>query len=385
MGSKVNWQYSLYQELYPQEKEESHYSFYFLLVVLVLTLLGLITLYSASYWEATRHNLEPYYYFLRQFIFAFIGLSLFLVARFIPMRLFQSLSLTLLIISFGFMLLTIVGPFGVERFGAKRWLQVGPIPSFQPSELLKFATLLYFSHLFSQHTEPTQKILLSVGVIALGSAFLLLQKDYSSMLLYLGVSVIMLILGGVPLKYMLLALFALPLPLATFLLIEPYRIKRIVSFLFPSLDPSGLNWQVSTSLEAIRSGGLFGKGIGSGVYKLGVIPEVHSDFIFASYIEESGFFGLIIFIALYGGLTYFGLKTALRYKQNNQMFAYLLSSGITLSITIQALMNIAVVTSLLPPTGIPLPFFSQGGTNLLVVLGQCALLYSLMVNIEKEM
>jgi cell division protein FtsW len=148
-----------------------------------------------------------------------------------------------------------------------------------------------------------------------------------------------------------------------------------VSFLFPSIDPSGLNWQVQNSLKAMSSGGIFGKGLGNGVYKLGIIPEVQSDFIFASIVEELGFIGVLLFFLLFISFAILGFGAAYRHGKAGNQFTSLVAFGVTFMILWQAIVHVAVVSSLLPPTGIPLPFFSQGGTNLFMILGECGLLY----------
>ena len=264
-----------------------------------------------------------------------------------------------------------------EKAGAKRWLQLGPLPAFQSSELLKIAVILFIAKILSSSRPIKHSLVISIVVII--GAFLLIvaQKDYSTALVFVSVSILVTIASGLSLLFFGVLILAFSIPALIFLLIEPYRIKRVVSFLFPSIDPSGMNYQVSKSLEAIKSGGLFGKGLGQGTYKLGIIPEVHSDFIFASFAEEMGLAGIILLFLLFIAFTYFGIKIALKAKDNDR-FITLSCFGITMMITTQAIINIMVVTSLLPPTGIPLPFFSQGGTNLFVVISECALLYRCM-------
>ena len=149
---------------------------------------------------------------------------------------------------------------------------------------------------------------------------------------------------------------------------------RFSSFLFPGIDPTGLEWQVNMSLNAIKEGGLFGKGLGNGFYKLGSLPEVQNDFIFSSFVEECGLVGVFILFTLFLLFTILGLRGFMRERLKDEFFSNL-ALGITAMIIIQVLINICVVTGLLPPTGIPLPFFSQGGTNLFVVIVECGLLY----------
>jgi cell division protein FtsW len=171
----------------------------------------------------------------------------------------------------------------------------------------------------------------------------------------------------------LLFAFIVP-PAVVALFSQGYRIRRIISFLMPTLDPSGINYQVSVSLKAIRRGGLFGVGLGGGIYKEGLLPEVHSDFIFASICEEIGLVGVTLIIALF--IAYINLGyTAVRRSEGEDRFLSLVTFGLTTMVGLQAILNLAVVTGLVPPTGVPLPFFSQGGTNLVVVLSSSAFIY----------
>ncbi len=356
------------------KKEISLFCFLFIALILTLVVLGLITLYSASYDEAMRIGRNAAYFFQRQLIFALLGAISFFIISHIPLLFIKKIVPFVLIISIVFMVLTLFTPFGVEKAGAKRWLQLGPLPSFQPSELLKVAVILFIATNFNRDRKVKKSLVISIFVILFSSLLIVGQKDYSTALLFVSVSTLMLIASGLSLfLFFTLALF-FTIPATLFLLFEPYRIKRVVSFIFPRIDPTGINYQVNRSLEAIQSGGLFGKGLGNGIYKLGVIPEVHSDFIFASFAEEMGMSGILFLFFLFMAFTYIGIKIAL-YASKRDTFISLTCFGITMMITTQAIIHIMVVTSLLPPTGIPLPFFSQGGTNLFVIIVECAILY----------
>lgn len=361
--------------------------FMFVCIVIALVCYGLVTLYSASYDEALRHGLPSSYYFSRQIIFALLGFFGFIIIRWIPMRWIQRSIPFLLLLSLLLMVLTLITPWGVERLGARRWLQIGSLPSFQPSELLKISAVLALALILSKWDKQSFYPVGASLIIILISAFLIIgQRDYSTTLVFLLVALALLAIGGVRLRYIAMSIFLLGSGAVVFLFIEPYRIRRVVSFLFPNIDPSGLNWQVQKSLEAITPGGILGKGLGKGVFKLGLIPEVQSDFIFASLAEEMGLAGILIFFLLFIGFACLGFSTARRLYSPHpkQRFMALATFGITFMITWQALVNLAVVTALLPPTGIPLPFFSQGGTNLFVILCECGFIYTCMIEGDKE-
>ena len=356
-------------------------AFTFLCVVILITSLGLIMLYSASYNEALVHGLPHHYFFTRQLMFVALAVVGWLVIRYIPLRWIEHISYFALIVSMILLLMTLFTPFGQERLGSKRWLQIGPIPSFQPSEFAKVGIILFFAA-YHRKDRSDQSMLLRHGlpiVISLVITLLIfLQRDYSSAILFLFICFAMLIASGFRILHMVILLAFLFPPAIVAMFSQSYRVKRIFSFLFPSLDPSGMSYQVSTGLKAISSGGLFGVGLGNGSYKLGLLPEVQSDFIFASVCEELGLVGGAFILALFLMFAILGYHASRR-MQDRDRFLSLIAFGLTSMILFQAILNLGVVTALLPPTGIPLPFFSQGGTNILVVLLSCAMLYRILL------
>lgn len=356
-------------------------SFTFISIVLVLTVLGLVMLYSASYNEALIHDLPHYYFLVRQAMFVGLALVCSIIIRYVPLSWIRKAAYPLLLLALGLLLLTLFTGFGQERLGSRRWLQIGSLPSLQPSEFAKVAVILFLASYY--HFDRTgQKVLVRYGVpilvILLFSALILLQRDYSSTMLFLAICCALLVVSGLKLSHLLLLLAFLSVPAVVVMLSQPYRVKRVFSFLFPSLDPAGMSYQVTTSLKAIEAGGLFGKGLGNGEYKLGILPEVQSDFIFSSICEEVGFIGAAFILALFAMMAILGYNAAKRLYSRDR-FLSLSAFGITSMILFQAVMNIAVVIGLLPPTGIPLPFFSQGGTNLFVLLCCCAFLYRILL------
>lgn len=363
------------QKVYEGFSHSSLLSFSYLCIVIALTGFGLVAMYSASYDEALRMGLPSSYFVVRQFLYALLGFGAFIIIQFVPMKRIEQAVPFLLVLSLVLMLLVVFTPMGSTRMGARRWLHIGMLPSFQPSELLKASVLLFLALLFSR-TDGRQKSSTMWYAILLvsGSALLiLLQRDYSTALVFIAVAFFFLLVVGIPFSLFVLCLVGIGIPACIFLLIEPYRIRRLVSFLFPAIDPSGMNWQVNNSLKAIASGGFWGKGLGNGQYKLGLIPEVHNDFIFASFVEETGLFGAFVLFALFACFAWIGLS---RLSDQHQFTSYA-AFALTSMIIWQAFVHIAVVVSLLPPTGIPLPFFSQGGTNLFVVLCECGLVYKI--------
>ncbi len=356
-------------------------AFTFLCVSVILTALGLIMLYSASYHEALSHNLPHYYYFQRQMMFVLFALLCSVVIRYMPLSWLRYLTIPIILACLVLMGLTLFTPFGQERLGSRRWLQIGALPSLQPSELVKVGTILLFALIFSRQGErpPTfKRFVIPVVVCMAFSALILLQKDYSTTILYLGLCVALLLVGGMKITTLLLGFSFIVIPSVMLMLSQSYRVKRVFSFFFSQVDLGGINYQVTNSLKAIGKGGLFGVGLGNGTYKLGLIPEVQSDFIFASICEEVGFVGAALIIILFAMFAILGYNAYVR-MQSRDRFLSVTAFGITTMILLQAITNIAVVTGMLPPTGIPLPFFSQGGTNLFVVICLSALLYRILL------
>ncbi len=347
--------------------------FYFT-VILSIVLYGFLVTYSASYYESFIHNLPHDYFFKRQVIFAIIALFFSLMLHFINFKIIKFFTYPLVILSIVLMLLTLFTPFGVTILGARRWLSIGPIPSIQPSEIVKVSTILFIS---KYYTEEKHNDIIALVVVLLFAGLILLQRDYSTTIVYLITSFSLLLVCGCDFKAVFLLILFLIVPAILFLFSESYRIKRVVSFIFPTIDPNGLNYQINKSIDAISSGGFFGKGIGNGYYKLGILPEVQNDFIFANIGEELGIIGIFVIILLFYLIAHIGYKTSKFNYPNNKYYSYV-SFGITTTIVIQAIINMMVVTALLPPTGIPLPFFSQGGTNLFFSIVLTAIVHKII-------
>ena len=342
--------------------------FTFICVVVILVMTGLVMLYSSSYAEATMNGLDHYYYVLRQGIFAILGFVCAIVINLVSM------------------LMTLFTPYGVTVMGARRWLALPLVPQFQPSEVVKLSTIVFLAWWL---TSPSTRRYLGwyyvvPFVMIVGFTLLIVvQRAYTTSIHYLILALAICVAARLKLRYIFIACAFISVPGILYMLSESYRVKRIASFVFPSLDPQGLNWQVNMSLGAIAEGGLTGKGIGNGTYKLGLLPEVQNDFILSSIIEETGLVGFAFIAMMFIMFAILGYRASVRLWPRDRFHA-LLSVGITTMIISQVALNIAVITGLLPPTGIPLPFFSQGGTNLFVIIVECGLLYRAIVLSSKE-
>ena len=360
--------------------------FTFICVVVILVMTGLVMLYSSSYAEATMNGLDHYYYVLRQGIFAILGFVCAIVINLVPAKWIRLAAIPLVVIALVSMLMTLFTPYGVTVMGARRWLALPLVPQFQPSEVVKLSTIVFLAWWL---TSPSTRRYLGwyyvvPFIMIVGFTLLIVvQRAYTTSIHYLILALAICVAARLKLRYIFIACAFISVPGILYMLSESYRVKRIASFVFPSLDPQGLNWQVNMSLGAIAEGGLTGKGIGNGTYKLGLLPEVQNDFILSSIIEETGLVGFAFIAMMFIMFAILCYRASVRLWPRDRFHA-LLSVGITTMIISQVALNIAVITGLLPPTGIPLPFFSQGGTNLFVIIVECGLLYRAIVLSSKE-
>ncbi|MBQ0133968.1 MAG: putative lipid II flippase FtsW [Clostridiales bacterium] len=314
------------------------------------------------------------WFFLRQLLFALLGVGAMAFCSLIPLRVYERLALPAL--PGALLLLALVPVVGVKVNGARRWISLG-ITTFQPSELAKLAVILFFSAQISRTGEQMstfrQGILPYALILLLITGLLVLEPHFSATVIILSVGAVLLFAGGARLGWFVgggtllvsggtLAYFAFP-----------YVAERLRAWRDPFSDLTGDGWQVVQSLYAIGSGGLSGLGLGRSRQKYLYLPEEHNDFIFAVLCEELGFLGALVVLCLFALLIIRGFRTALGCSDR---FGFLLGVGISSLLALQTILNIAVCTNLLPCTGIALPFFSYGGTALLIQLAEMGILLS---------
>ncbi len=341
------------------------------LVILLLTGLGLTALYSASSYRAGQLAGDSFHYVKRQMLFVLLGVSGGIFITLIPDRVLRIIIPLALGISLVLMILTLTTPLGEVRLGARRWLRIGPL-SMQPSEVVKVSVILFLANYLGKHDRDMQRLsvtLIPVGVSLLFAALILLQRDFSTAVLFITVCFAMIAVSSTRLIYLVYVMLITVIPGALLLLSEEYRFRRVLGFLFSEADPSGINYQVNMSLRAVAAGGIWGSGFGLGTVKYR-IPEVSSDFIFAAYAEETGLIGVGVVTLLFIALGVIGFRSASAHRRGDPRL-FQLSFGCTCMVLWQALINMAVVIGALPPTGLPLPFFSLGGTNLTMVMVMC--------------
>ena len=351
--------------------------FTLLITILLLLSIGLIMVLSASSPSALSESGNSYSYFFRQAIFAVAGLFMMWVISNIDYRFYQKYYKLAYIVAF---LLLLAVPFvGTEVNGAKRWINITESFSFQPSEIVKLLMILFYAGILVKNRDELNKygkgFLKHIMMIAPIIVLLLIQPHFSASILIVGIIAIMMIIAGCKFWHFLVSALVVGVPgIVALVLLEPYRLQRVTTFLNPWSDPTGDGWQVIQSLYAIGSGGLFGAGLGESKQKYLYIPEPHNDFIFSILGEELGFIGCAIVIILFGIFIWRGILIAMK---SPDMFGSLISIGITAQIAIQVIINIAVVTSSMPATGMPLPFFSYGGTSLFILLCEMGILLNI--------
>jgi len=340
--------------------------FYFCVILLLGT--GLVTLYSASYSFALRFFRDGNYFISRQLVFAAAGIILFFIFSRVNLEEMRKFIFPLVCISAALCVMTLVPGIGVERYGASRWIEAGSI-SYQPSEMVKFVLPLYLAHLLDKKAGNIDNfyssVLPPVLVTGLFFALIYVQNNFSTAVFIVFNAMVIFYLAGMRYRYFIAAL-AMIIPISALLVFtKEHRVRRLVSFLRPQWDPLGAGFQVNASREAIVSGSFWGKGVGEGTRKIAGIPEIHSDFIFSAYVEETGFIGLVLFFVLFTAFAILGYRAAWKSKT---VFGRFLAAALTTMIVSQALVNTAVVSGALPATGIPLPFFSAGGSSLATTL-----------------
>lgn len=358
-----------------------------LLILLILIVgVGLATLFSASYYYGGKRFNDPFHFLFRQLAFIGVGGLLAFIASRIPLNALVKKLPLLLGITFLLMLGTFVPGVRHSIMGANRWITLAGY-TFQPSELVKLTLVIYLSAILSKKNDRLDDVINSLVppllVVLLFTTLIYLQNDFSTAFFVIMVSLLLFFVAGIKLRYFLF-LFSIVLPLASILVLsKEYRVRRVIAFLDPNSDPIGTGYQVIAAQNALASGDFWGRGFGMGTEKLGGLPEAHSDFIFAVFAEELGFVGVVFAIALFLALAVRGYSLALEHESSDR-FYFLLTIGLTSSLVFQALVNMAVVSGMLPATGLPLPFFSHGGSSMVVSLIMAGLLINLSRNVHAE-
>lgn len=350
----------------------------FLVLVLTLVAFGLVMLFSASYAVGQYRRGDPYTYIRPQLLYAAVGLAAMWAASRVDYHIFHRLAWPVLALS---LVLLVVVLFMPEYNGCKRWIVLPGLGTLQPSEIAKFAVVLVFSHIISLNHNRMESfgvgVLPFAAVLAVVAALMLLEPHLSGTLLILGIGAVLMFVGGTGLRWFALAGAGGAAAVAAAVVflpdLVPYAASRLQSWLDPFADPLGAGHQTIQSLYAIGSGGAAGLGLGNSRQKHLYVPEPQNDFIFSILCEELGFLGACAVILLFALLLLRGMAIASRAPDK---FGALLVVGFVVQVAMQAVLNMAVVTNTIPNTGISLPFFSSGGTSLMMLLGEMGVVLS---------
>lgn len=354
------------------------------LAVIGLLSIGIVMVFSSSAIVAYARYNDSYYFLKKQLMWGFFGLLAMFFTMKADYRGWRKWSKPFFLISVAMLVLVLIPGIGTVINGARRWLTVGPF-QFQPSEIAKLAIVLFMADWLAKKPDRLQKLGqgLFPALAILGTVFLLIMKepDMGTGLVIGGTVMIMIFVAGARLGH-LTALMSMVIPGITYLIYtEPYRAKRLFAFLDPWKDPLDTGFHIIQSLFALGSGGLFGLGLGRSRQKFFYLPENHTDFIFAILGEELGFIGGVTVLCLFFLFAWRGYRTAVIAPD---MFGSLVAVGITSLITLQALINIGVVTSSIPVTGITLPFISFGGTSLVFLLTGVGILLNISKHVQRR-
>jgi len=338
-----------------------------ILLVIGLVGFGCLMVYSASYYSAQYHYGNQYFFLFKQIMGVVLGIFAMIFFSLVDYHILKKYKNLIIIVAIVLLVLVFVPGLGVESYGAKRWISLLGI-SIQPSEIAKFALVIFIASYMSDNHDKVKTFKGLFPVLAVGGIICLLtmlEPSMSVTMCIAFVTLFMLIIGGMSKKHTLM--FSIPAGAVVPLLVilEPYRLKRLMAFIDPWASPQGEGFQLIQSLYGLGSGGLFGVGLFNSRQKYLFLPFAESDFILSIIGEEIGFFGvcLLMFVFLY--LIFNLIKIALNSKDR---FGAMLVSGVAFIIGVQTLLNIAVVTGSIPPTGLPLPFISSGGTSVTVFM-----------------
>jgi cell division protein FtsW len=354
------------------------YDRWLLFITLLLTVFGALMIYSSTSVVTptlSKKGVTEFYYFKRHIFTIFMGLVVMLLAYKLKPSYLKKMAQPLLVFSFLLLILVFMPGLGVSAGGAKRWIRLWP-STFQPSEFVKLSMVVFLAKYLSDpdyRVDSFVSFIKPVFIMIIFQAVILKQPDFGAAMSLAFLTFAMLFLSGIRLRY-LASLSVLAMPVIFKLITEPYRLKRVTCFLNPWKEPEGCGFQLVQSFIALGSGGIMGVGLGGSKQKLSYLPESHTDFIFSIIGEELGFIGVSFVMALFLLLFIKGISIANRTKDK---FVYYIVAGLSLMISLQALINFAVATGLVPTKGLPLPFIGYGGSSLLVNMAAIGILLNL--------
>ena len=373
------------RKLPPLFNLSSGFDMQFFVLLMIVLIVGLATLYSASHVYAFEYEGDSFFYIRKQLIFAVAGFVVMLV---VSMMDYHYLHWVAWIGHGASLILLVIAYFMPSSTGIHRWIEIGGI-TIQPSEIAKFTLILLFAHYISQHYKNIKKLtkgfLPLMGILAITCLLVVIEPHLSGTMLLVMLGLVMMFVGGVPIGYLLAVVGLGVVGVLVMVVVLGYEQDRIAVWLHPlesfaneitfadGISGRDHAWQTVQSLYAIGSGGLMGQGPGNSRQKHLFLPEPQNDFIFSIFCEEMGLIGAILVLLLFALLVWRGLKIAMKAPDK---FGCMLALGLTIQIGLQVALNVAVVSNLLPNTGISLPFFSYGGTSLLMLMVQMGVVLS---------
>lgn len=346
--------------------------------VVLVAMFGVLMVYSASFYYAQRTYKNQFFFLTKQLVGFILGLIGLIIFSKVDYKKLKKFALPAFVVSL-VLLALVFTPLGVENYGAKRWISL-PGFTIQPSEIAKFAFVLFASSYMAKNYAKIKTLAGILPVLICGGltcGLIILEPNMSITICVGLVMFFMLFVGGLSKKHFFMLLVPALLFVPALVIAEPYRLQRLVAFVNPWANPKGEGYQLIQSLFSVGSGGIFGVGLFNSRQKYLFLPFSESDFIFSIIVEEFGFFGALLLLVAYLVIIICGIKVALNAKDR---FGCYLASGITAIIAIQTFLNIAVVTGLVPPTGLPLPFISAGSTSLVVFMSAIGV----VLNISKQ-
>jgi len=348
-------------------------------LVIGIAFFGVLMIYSASSYNAEKNFGSSMYFVYKQLIGVGLGVLGLLVCSKINYNVLQKLMYPALFVGIAVLVIVLIPGIGIELYGARRWIGVGGM-SFQASEIAKFAFIIFASAYMAKNYEKMTSFWGPMPVLGAGAVMciLIMMEPNMSVTICMGVLMLVLVLiGGMRLKHLTVCGVPMLAVVPMLIIMEPYRMKRLMAFLDPWASPQGEGFQLIQSLYALGNGGLFGVGLFNSRQKYSFLPFSESDFIFSIIGEELGFVGAMLLVLAFGALVWYGYRVAMRAKDR---FGCYLAVGISTIIAVQVLLNIAVVTGAVPPTGLPLPFISAGSTSLLVFMSAVGV----VLNVDRQ-
>lgn len=340
-----------------------------LVLILTMVVLGIIAVADVSAPQSLNTYGNKFYLLKEQAISAVIGLAAFFVISKIKYTFWEKVATPLFFVSLGLLFMVLLQRFGLSALGARRWISIGPI-NFQPSEIVKFSICVYLAKVASKGKSPFAYFI----PVFLVAGLIMLQPDLGTTLIVLIISFSQIFVSDVPILYVFGSLAAGAIGTIILILASPYRRARLATFFESTSDPLGKSYHIRQILLALGSGGIFGVGFGASRQKFLFLPEASTDSIFAVIAEELGLIGGLAIIGLFAFFVIRGLKIA---KSAPDKFSSVLAAGIAAWIGGQAFLNIGSMVSLVPLTGIPLPFISYGGSSLVMILSACGILLNI--------